>query len=342
MENAERKSITKSQLVKELSWKAGVAQIKVKELLAALAEIVRREAVNTFVLPGVCKLEVVPRAPRKIRNPRTGETLMLPERNGLRIVAARTVRTAACGTVTAIPLAEYEKLHKPPEPPAPPPQSVEEPKPVVEPQQPVEQQPVEGTGPILPSRPEPSQVEPSQPEPSQPEPSQIEPSALISFRCMRCHQEVEATGDMVGQEAECPTCGAAIKVPAVSEPGTIHGAKSAEEKPVETVPVVTVQEAESMDPSALKNRTIRINATVLGFDDVSIRMISFRCPHCQQEIEASNDLVGDTVACPHCQQPIKVPAESTPHTLHAPETSDRRMINAMKGRTMRIDLPDNF
>ena len=82
--SADKKPFTKSRLVKELSWTCELPQTKVKAMLDALAEIARREARNTFVLPGMCKLEIVRRKPRKVRNPRTGETFMLPERDALR------------------------------------------------------------------------------------------------------------------------------------------------------------------------------------------------------------------------------------------------------------------
>ena len=357
-----KKTMSKSQLVKELSWKAGVSQAKVKEMLEALKEIAQRETANTFILPGLCKLESVRRKARKLRNPRTGEVLMMPERNAVRIVAARAVKIAVAGHVTALPLAEYERLYAPPAPepppaPAPEPVAVTEPKP--EPHSVPDGKPAKDVStdvssvpvaadavqaaPSSPlqeiSRPEP----PPRPEPQPVPPPKVDPGKLISFRCPRCHQEVEATGDMVGIEAECPTCGAMMRVPAESEKGTVHGEPDGSTAPT-AAQVVSEREAETLDPYQLKSRTIRINAQAMGFDDAppALHMISFCCPHCHQEVEASSDLVGETVECPSCQSPLKVPAESMPHTLHAPETDDARELNAMKGRTMRIDLPDNF
>ena len=47
--------------------------------------------------------------------------------------------------------------------------------------------------------------------------------------------------------------------------------------------------------------------------------------------------------CPGCGAPIVVPAESVANTLHAAtEESDPRVLQAMKGRTMRIDLGEDF
>ena len=79
MDEKKKMTYTKSRLVKELSWKTQLPQGKVKELLAGLAEIACREARGTFVLPGLCKFEVTRRKARKIRNPRTGETLIMPK-----------------------------------------------------------------------------------------------------------------------------------------------------------------------------------------------------------------------------------------------------------------------
>ena len=172
------KSFTKSRLVKELSWSCGLPQTKVKALLEAIVGIAKREAGSTFVLPGICRLEVVRRKPRKVRNPRTGETFMLPEREALRISAPRSLKLAFARPVG----------------------------PETEAQEPEE-----------------AATEAEAAAAQDAEAAEIDPNALISFRCPRCRQEVEATGDMVGLETECPTCGNPITVPAQSEPGTIHG-----------------------------------------------------------------------------------------------------------------------
>ncbi len=41
--------------------------------------------------------------------------------------------------------------------------------------------------------------------------------------------------------------------------------------------------------------------------------ITFECPHCQQSLEAPEDMAGETIACPACEQPIQLPqAEGEP------------------------------
>ena len=177
--NAGNRSFTKSRLVKELSWTCELPQTKVKALLEALLGIARREAKTTFVLPGLCKLDVVRRKPRKVRNPRTGETIMLPEREALRITAPRSLKL-----IFARPIGPEDE------------------QPEAEPQ---EAAPTEETETVA--------QEVAQDESTVPA---GDPDLLISFRCPRCQQEVEATGDMIGFETECPTCGNPITVPAES------------------------------------------------------------------------------------------------------------------------------
>ena len=38
-------------------------------------------------------------------------------------------------------------------------------------------------------------------------------SAFVAFFCTDCHQEIEASRDMVGQSVECPACGVKLIVP---------------------------------------------------------------------------------------------------------------------------------
>ena len=290
------KAFTKSRLIKELSWTCELPQTKVKQLMESLVAIAKREAKATFVVPGLCKLEVVRRKPRKVRNPRTGETFMLPEREALKISAPRSLKMA---------------FAKP-----------------VEPERPAAPAPV------------PEAVTPA-----------LDPNVLISFRCPRCKQEVEATGDMVGFETECPTCGNPITVPAQSEPGTLHGGAGEEKDspPILHAPVVSSAEAESLTPEKLKGLTIRIDVDALGLggqkpaeEPPPEQMVSFICPSCKQEIEASRDMAGETTACPNCGESLIVPAESASNTLHASPNADAKTLQAMKGRTMRIDIGDDF
>ena len=329
-------AFTKSRLIKELSWTCQLPQTKIKEILENLLALTKREAKTTFVLPGLCKFEVVRRKPRKVRNPRTGETFMLPEREALRITAPRSLKMVFAKPVEPEPAAAEPAPPQAAEQPAPQvaeqppaaqaapaaePAAAETPAPAAEMPAPAAETPAPVAETPAPATETPAPVAET-PEP----PPALGPDDLISFRCPRCRQEVEATGDMVGFETECPTCGNPITVPAQSEPGTLHATAPADEPP------------------------IRIDVDSLGLggaqkaaeDPPPEMMVSFVCPTCKQEIEASRDMVGETTACPNCGSPLLVPAESASNTLHASPNADDKAIQAMKGRTMRIDMGEDF
>ena len=68
-------------------------------------------------------------------------------------------------------------------------------------------------------------------------------SAFVSFRCDKCHTEIEASPDMIGQETECPACGAKIVIPEPEADDVVrHGAGDDDPEAIE----------------AMKSRTIRI------------------------------------------------------------------------------------
>ena len=147
-------------------------------------------------------------------------------------------------------------------------------------------------------------------------------------------------------------CGNIVVVPAKSEPGTMYG-PSVGDAPKAVEPVVSAKDAEEMDPAQLKNRTIRIDAEALGFDDptpakkepVEEKLISFFCPNCHQEIEATADMAGTPAECPNCGLTFEVPFFSEAgsiHDEHRAEEEAKASAQAQKGKTMRIDLPDDF
>ena len=60
--NDHRHVYTKSRLIKELAFRAGIKKIASRQILEVLAEIIKRETPNgPFILPGLCKFELVPR-----------------------------------------------------------------------------------------------------------------------------------------------------------------------------------------------------------------------------------------------------------------------------------------
>ena len=353
--NTGKKSFTRSRLVKELSWTCGLPQTKVSAILTSLAELARREAPNTFIVPGICKLEVVRRKPRKMRNPRTGESFMLPERDALKITAPRSLKLACAKVIEPAPA---EAAAPSAEAAAP---SAEAAAPSAEAEKPAETttatttQAAEQTAPDT-SAPAAEVAPAATPEPTTEPTPVVDPNVFISFRCPRCHQEVEASGDMVGLETECPACGNPITVPAKSETDTIHADGS--DGLVRHAQTVSTHDAESLSPEKLKGLTIRIDVGDLGLDKPAEeakteepkpedqsqeQMITFICDACKQEVEATRDLIGEKLLCPGCGAPITVPEKSTSSpTQDTTQEVNPKVAQAMKGRTMRIDLGDDF
>ena len=373
---------TKSRLVKELAFSAGISQVKSRKVLETLHAIVMREAAaGPFILPGLCKFDTVVRKERRMRNPRTGEALVLPEHKVLRITPAKSIREAVAPRVSAIKLPP-EAVEPaatpvgPAEAPVVPPQAepAVQPPPVMPPAAPAQEE-----APAAPAADKiaeagvigPSETPPAEPEnkaddgfilpglaaeepATEPMPKQVPPAEIpftvapngdVTFHCPNCGQEIEAPGDMAGTDAECPMCGTMLHIPLPA------GAAAPAARPAKQE-VVSAAAAEAIDPSALKNKTIRIDATELGFDEPAAAskpgaggdsgMISFFCPGCHQEIEATADMAGTVSECPNCGTEFEVPFFSEKGTIHADkdELFDPRKANEQKHKTMRIDLDD--
>jgi nucleoid DNA-binding protein/DNA-directed RNA polymerase subunit RPC12/RpoP len=418
---------SKSRLIKELAFMAGIPQVKSRAVLEALRTIISREAASApFILPGICKFDTAMRKERRIRNPRTGEALVLPAHKVVRLTPSKSLRQAVAPRVAAVKastLIAEQKVESPnslvpspetehpvekvaavppvtpppvtpspvaPPPVAPAPASPAPTAPVAEPA-PVKPAPAE-PAPAVPPPPVESQVEspsndatvqrpndpatqrtekvaaaddfilpdliPNESKSSTPEPAAsaeppapaepeftVAPNGDITFHCKRCGQEIEAPADMAGTDAECPMCGTPIHVPTPSGHASVATVQSQE--------VVSASVAETIDPSALKNKTIRIDATELGFDDPAPAakeapvgdasgMLSFFCPGCHQEIEAPADMAGTSSECPNCGTEFVVPFFSEKGTVHAnkEELFDPRKAHDQKHKTMRIDLDD--
>ncbi len=390
---------SKSRLIKELAFTAGIPQVKSRAVLEALRVIISREAASgPFILPGICKFDTAMRKERRMRNPRTGEALVLPAHKVVRLTPSKSLRQAVAPRVAAVkastPVSETKIEAPTPSAPtpavephvedvaaippvAPPPVAPVPTAPIAEsapaePAPPVVPPPVESQvesssdaattqrpdetvaaddfilPDLIPGESKPAATEPAAPAeppaPAEPE-FTVAPNGDITFHCQRCGQEIEAPADMAGTDAECPLCGTPIHVPTPSGNAAVATVQAQE--------VVSASEAETIDPSALKNKTIRIDATELGFDDPapapkeapagdSSGMISFFCPGCHQEIEATADMAGTSSECPNCGTEFVVPFFSEKGTVHAnkEELFDPRKAHEQKHKTMRIDLDD--
>lgn len=70
--------------------------------------------------------------------------------------------------------------------------------------------------------------------------------------------------------------------------------------------------------------------------------ISFRCESCNTEIEASPDMVGQTTECPACGARILIREPDGDDVVrHALGDDDPETLEAMKSRTIRIELGDD-
>ena len=67
----------------------------------------------------------------------------------------------------------------------------------------------------------------------------------------------------------------------------------------------------------------------------------FLCTSCNTEIQASPDMVGLETECPACGARMCIPAPDSDGVVrHAADDDDPETIEAMKSRTIRIELGD--
>lgn len=293
MENPKKRAYTKRRLVKELAFRSGITQNQARAALEAVIEIAYREAkAYQFILPGLCKFDVVHRRARNVRNPITGEALVLPERDVLHVVLSKRAKEAVAPRVAPMKPDEYAAFQAEAERAAA--ERTEAERAAAERAE-AEKAAASGQAEAAQA----TEGDPAAagaaagPEKMREEVASAASGAeAISFFCPTCGQEVVASSKAVGCEAECPTCGAILTVPAEPAPGSTYAVHDDTPKKE----IIEEDEVEDMDPQALKNRTIRIDALLLADDGNPI---------------ASNG-------------------------------QDPKMAAAMKSRTMRIDLPDEF
>ena len=234
------KSYTKAVLIKELAQAAAISQRRVEVVLEALSQIAYREARDGFAVPGICRLDVVRRQARLVRNPQTNQTLQIDEHDALRVRPVKRARDA----IAPAPRARVPAVDElPPETPA----STLPPAPAI---------PL-SAAPAAPLSAAPAAPLSTTPVPNAPPPATSLPAGevpedglFVSFRCRDCGQEMEAPLEMIGAANECPSCGETLIVPATSEAGTIWYQQR-----------VTSPEKLPPTPSAIaamKGRTIRI------------------------------------------------------------------------------------
>lgn len=79
--------MTKQALIDSIHETTGVTKKAIGDVLTALPEaiVAQLKATKTATLGGIVSVNVIVKPARKARNPKTGETLQIPERLGLKI-----------------------------------------------------------------------------------------------------------------------------------------------------------------------------------------------------------------------------------------------------------------
>ena len=218
---------TKADLLKELAQAAHISRRRADVVLETLAQIAYREARQGFAVPGICRLDVVHRKARQVRNPQTSQTLVIAEHDALRVRPVKRAKNAIAPT----PRALVQVLPDPQPSPAP---AAASPAPIAQSPAPAASSPAPAPAPAAPA----ASAVPA------------DEGIFVSFRCKNCGQEIEAPVEMVGAPNECPSCGESLLVPYTSEEGTIWYQSRT------TSPEVLPPSPDTI--AAMKGRTIRI------------------------------------------------------------------------------------
>ena len=68
---------------------------------------------------------------------------------------------------------------------------------------------------------------------------------------------------------------------------------------------------------------------------------AFLCDNCHTEIQASPDMIGQETECPACGAKLVIPGPEADNVIrHVAGDDDPEAIEAMKSRTIRIELGD--
>ena len=94
------KALTKSQVASALADKVGISKKQVTLFLTAQAELAYKQAKNTFVLPGIGKLVLTERGPRKMVmrfGPNAGQEIMIPKKRVVKFRVAKAAKDSILG-----------------------------------------------------------------------------------------------------------------------------------------------------------------------------------------------------------------------------------------------------
>lgn len=296
----------KNDLIKELAAASGVKRKQVRFLLDALCTAAYREARTGGVsIPGLCRIDVITKKARKMRNPQTGQSILIAEHDSARIRIIKKAKDAIAPSKRnlVIPLLEDGET------PAPP----QEEKPAVVPPEIIYDDfsvavsfCCKDCG------------------------GEIEaPAAAVGLtsECPVCGSSVvipkeSEPGTIHGPKVEAP------KLDEIVEKAALEAISKAAEAPQKNKTIrIDLSTLDVSAPEAPKAKP---------------RIVSFFCKNCHQELEAPSEMMGMQSDCPDCGASFEVPFFSEPGTLHGSdlEKGEVKKPGNLSGRTIRIEMPD--
>jgi DNA-binding protein HU-beta len=94
------KAMTKSEVAASLAESVGISKKQVNQFFEAQATLAYKQAKNTFVLPGIGKLVLVERGPRKMImrfGENAGQEITVPKKKVLKFRVAKAAKDAILG-----------------------------------------------------------------------------------------------------------------------------------------------------------------------------------------------------------------------------------------------------
>jgi DNA-binding protein HU-beta len=97
---AKPKAMTKSEMAAKLAETTGISKKQVAAFFAAMSDLAYKQAKNSFVIPGIGKLELRERPSRKMVmqfGPNKGKEITVPKKKVLKFRVAKAAKDAILG-----------------------------------------------------------------------------------------------------------------------------------------------------------------------------------------------------------------------------------------------------
>ena len=94
---ATAKPMTKAAIIEHMSKKLGTSKKDAKMFIEEFVALAYKEAKKSFVIPDLGKVVVAQRKKRKGRNPKTGESIIIPARKTLKFRFAKKAKDSILG-----------------------------------------------------------------------------------------------------------------------------------------------------------------------------------------------------------------------------------------------------